>query len=116
MTITTDEDGIRNYVSIRRATLAPSAKYGKRQLVYMPNEPVNERDDKVDEIGGQTTAEKVANAPCEYTVDCILHHVGEGDGVRYLVRWYGYASADDTVDPPEHIPNILLHAIGDNRI
>lgn len=55
--ITTDEDGTRNTVSIDGATLVSPAKFADRQIVYMPEQPVNERDEKVDEGGRQTTAE-----------------------------------------------------------
>lgn len=78
-TITIDEEGIQNTLSIDLATLAPSAKYGERQLVYTPDELADKRDDKVDEKIGQTAAEQIANAQCEYAVDCIVPHVGECD-------------------------------------
>lgn len=56
-TITIEEDGIPNSVSIGRATRAPSAKFAERQNVYTPNAQVDKLDDKVDEGRGKTTAE-----------------------------------------------------------
>lgn len=45
-TLTIDGDEIRNSVSIERATLAPPAKFAERQFVSMPDDPVENRDDK----------------------------------------------------------------------
>lgn len=56
-TITTDEDGVRNTVSVDQATLVPLARFAEGQLVFTPDETVDQRDDKVDEGGGRTTAE-----------------------------------------------------------
>lgn len=103
-TIKMDEDGARNTVSINGDTLAPSAKYAERKLIYMPHEPGAKRDDKVHEGRGQTTTGKLADAQCEHAVDCIVCHVDEGDNVRYVVRWCGRTQADDMVELPENIP------------
>lgn len=56
---------------------------------------------------GQTTAEEFVDPLHEFGVECILHHVGEGDNVLYAVRWYGYTLLGDTVEPPEHIPELF---------
>lgn len=57
-TSTIDEEGIRNIVSIDRATLAPLVKITKQQNEFTPIELFDKRDNKVDESEGQTTAEE----------------------------------------------------------
>lgn len=61
-TITIDEVGIQSTVSIDRSTLGLQAKYAEEQLVSTSDEPLDRRDDKVDE-GGQNTAEELDDAP-----------------------------------------------------
>lgn len=73
------EEGIPNTVYMERATLAPSASFQERQLVYTPEEPSEKRKDKVDEGAGQIIVEGIAEAPGEFAVACIVRHVGEGD-------------------------------------
>lgn len=53
-TITIEEDGIRNKISIHGATWATSANFSKKPLVYTPGLPVDKRDDHLDESRGQT--------------------------------------------------------------
>lgn len=60
--ITIHEEGIRNTVSIDQTALVPSAKLAERPIIYKPDEPDNKRDDKVDEGGGHTTADEIADA------------------------------------------------------
>lgn len=103
-TITIDEDGLRNPISLSRATLVPSTIFAEKQFVYSRDEPVDEGDEKLDKDGVQTTAEELADAPRKYAVDFIVSHAGEGDNFRYVMSSYGYAPADDMVEPPEYIP------------
>lgn len=44
-----------------------------------------------------------ANELQKYAGDCILRHVANGAIVKYVVRRYVYASADETVEPLECI-------------
>lgn len=46
--------------------------------------------------------------PHDYAVDYIVHLVGEGDNIRYVLRWYCFSSAEGTVEPPEHIPEHIF--------
>lgn len=52
--------------------------------------------------------ENVTSLWREYAVDGIVRVIGKGNKVKYVVRWYGYTSADDTVEPPVHIPEQLF--------
>lgn len=46
--------------------------------------------------------------PQKYAVDPIVRTIGKGNNVKYVVQWYGYTSADDTFQPPNHIPQHLI--------
>lgn len=50
------KNGVQIKLSINWATPAPPSKYAKQPLVYMPDEPVDNGDDKVDEGGGPSSA------------------------------------------------------------
>lgn len=47
--ISIDDEGIRSTLSIYQVTLAPSARFSKQQLIYKPEEPLNQQEDKVHE-------------------------------------------------------------------
>lgn len=64
-TFTNDEDGIRNIVSIDQAILVPSAKFAASQFIYTPYQPVDNRDESVDEGRGQTVLKERVEAPPE---------------------------------------------------
>lgn len=55
--ITMDESRVQNTASIGREMWAPSAIFSQRRMVYMPDELVDKRHDKVYEGERQTTAE-----------------------------------------------------------
>ena len=40
----------------------------------------------------------------EYAIEKIVGHEDGPDGRGYVVRWYGYDAADDTLEPAKHIP------------
>lgn len=101
--ITIDNDQVRNAVSNDRATLPSLARIAEGQFVYMPDEPVDKGEDRVDNNGGQTTEEEIFDVLCEYAAHRSLPQVGEGHNVQYAVRWYGYIPEEDTVEAPEHI-------------
>lgn len=107
-TVTIDEDGIHDTVRIVRPTLAPPASFAGGKLVYTTYQPVDERNNKVDEGGGQTTAEEIFYKLHKYAADRIVLHIGEGENVRYVVRWNSYIYADDTVDSTKHIPEHFI--------
>lgn len=35
-------------------------------------------------------------------------HINTKDGIRYIVRWYGYTAADDTAKPTKNIPEPFI--------
>lgn len=56
--------------------------------------------------------ENFVNAQQKYATDLINRHVGRGDNVQSVVCWYGYTQADDTMEPPSHIPEHFITRIG----
>lgn len=80
------EEGIWNNFYINRATLEPSVRFSQRELVNKPEEPVNKRDDRINEGGGKITTEKIGDEPCNSEVGRIVRHAGEKNIVRYVVR------------------------------
>lgn len=49
-----------------------------------------------------------AMVPQEWTVDYTVRHIGKGANVKYVIRWYGYTSTDDTVETTKHIPQHFI--------
>lgn len=47
---------------------------------------------------------KNAKVGQEYAVGGLIHIVGTGANVRYVVQWYGYTAADDIFEVPTSIP------------
>lgn len=43
-----------------------------------------------------------------YAVDHIFCHMNTKDGTRYIVRWYGYTTAEDTAEPSNNIPDHFI--------
>lgn len=65
--------------------MVPSAKFAERKFVYPPGEPFGKPDERVDEGGGQATAEELADAPHEQAVDRISLNVCKGDKLRLVI-------------------------------
>lgn len=91
-------DGTWNIVLSNQATLAPSSSFAKQQIDYTLGGQEDILDQNVDTRGGQTTVEELCDAPQEYPVDGIVHHIGECDKARHIVRWYEFTPTDDTVE------------------
>lgn len=53
----------------------------------MVDKSVEKGVDEGDTGKRQATVERLADTPRKYAVDGILHHVGDGDKVRYVERW-----------------------------
>lgn len=100
--------GIQSEVFMDRATLALLTKSKERHDKHAPNDHVDIQDDDLDADRGHSIGGKLPDTRREYTVDSIECHFGDCDNVRYIVRWYGYAPADDIV---ERYENILEHCI-----
>lgn len=79
ITITIDEDGIQNSVSIDLATLVPTAKIAERQIVYTSKEPADKPINEVNDGGGQIIAKGFAEALQECAGDWIVR-----EGVRMI--------------------------------
>lgn len=103
-----DGDGICNTVSVNRVTVAQAAK-------EMPTEDNRTETDENDSEREQAhvthlqmKTENVPNVLPEYSMDRIGHHVGKGNSVKYVARWYCYTSPDDTIEQPAHSPQTFF--------
>lgn len=47
-------------------------------------------------------------APREYAFSCIVRHTGKCTSVKYVIRFHGYTTADDTFESPHNIPQHLI--------
>lgn len=88
-----DVNGIHSVISINRLTLAKTAEEAIRATEV-------ERHDDV--------PLKASTTGYEYVVERIVGYKDNHKGTRYLIRWYGYRSADDTWEPTHHIPQHLI--------
>lgn len=43
-----------------------------------------------------------------YVAERIVGHIGEGDTLCYVVRWYGYRPKNDAIEPAHHIPQNFI--------
>lgn len=101
-TVTIDEDGIRNSVSVDRATASPTAK----KTPTKDNSPKTYKTKCEQEetyTVEQKWKKKYRSYPQEYAEDCIVRYVGRGYTVKYVVRQYGYRPVNDTLEPPAQI-------------
>lgn len=86
VTVTIDQNGIPNKVSIDRVTTVPT----KRAITT--DESLNDRPTET-------------NSDQEFVVERIMDHRDEPDGKRlYKVRWFGYDKHNDTFEPEQNIP------------
>lgn len=86
--------------------------FWRPQLIYTPDKIVDKREYRIEASGGQTTIEELGEELRKYEIDGNMRHVREEDKDRYVVRWYAYTPADDTVYPPGQLPNTSKFAIG----
>lgn len=87
-TVTVDINGIHNAVSIDRIALAKTAEEAT---------PATEAERHVD------VPRRASNTEDEYFVERIVCHTDDYNEANYLVRQYGYSTADDTQCPSRHI-------------
>lgn len=110
MTITIEEDGTRNIVSITK--LPGTIKKVRRatNLIQARRTSPKTRRQSV-HWRGKTTAEQFADSQRECAVDRLVHHVGGGDDIPYAVCWYWIIPAVDTVELPEPIPKNFNYSL-----
>lgn len=90
VTVTIDQDGIPNKISIDRVTTVPSTR-------------PNEQDSSSNDLPTMVNDEQ------EFAVDRIVDHRDEQDGRRlYKVRWFGYDHNSDTFEPEQNIPTHFI--------
>lgn len=70
------------------------------------------RDDDNDDIANEGSTVSDVHPPPdpteerknEYTVEIIVGHKKNKDGIYYHMLWYGYDPTSDTLEPASHIP------------
>ena len=128
-TVTIDEDGLHNTVSIDRISPAPTDESTTAEQITEPahRPTTNQHSDVTDDntssppenvTQGQRTNEESSAPgpefsdnpaePEQYAVEKIIGHKGNRRNRRYVVRWYGYSSDFDTVEPPSNIPQHFI--------
>lgn len=97
-TNTVDKVGISNTVSNDRAAHPPPIFYQTLRAITSVQRELSPTKDSTPCVAhGNDTSKD------EYVVERIFRHIGEGDNLRYVVRWYGYGPDVDTVESVHHI-------------
>lgn len=108
--MTIDEHDIGNTVSVDLAAVFPTAE--KTPIKDNRTQSDENHAERKESHAGDTQFEENVSLMClKYTVDRIVCHVGKGNNVKYVLRWYGNQPADDQVELPVHIPSILILTI-----
>lgn len=88
--------------------LAPMVEKPQSQEANAPNESVDGQNDKIDADQRKLMADEIADGPREYTVHCMVHHIGKRSSIRYGVQTYGYTLAGDEVELTEHMTDYFI--------
>lgn len=126
-TVTIDEHGIPNTVSIDRVTHAlavttrPSAN--ANELPNATNSPskmnahgagqhkqYSQQRQKPTQASHATRLRNSGpqQSTNEYVVDKIVRQIGMAKDVKFVVLWYGYKPSEDTIKPADHIPQHFI--------
>ena len=102
-TVTIEEDGLQNTVSIDRvwkdeSSTANPVRESEREVSADPEGP----------HGDELIEEDPEMGPDHYAVDKIVGHEEGPTGMLYKIRWYGYSPRDDTMEPEENIPTNFI--------
>jgi tRNA(Ile)-lysidine synthase TilS/MesJ len=65
-----------------------------------------------DDVGNELLSEDPEHLDdlAEFVVERIVSHRRDADGnMRLLLRWFGYASSEDTWEPVIHVPQKMVH-------
>lgn len=107
-TMTVGEDSIRNTVLIDRAntgsiglTRAATNRLYARQAVQQTKRQSRRR-------WRMDYHKRKCWRAVQIRSQSIVRHVAKGNSVRFVEHLYGYTPADDTVEPPEHIPELFI--------
>ena len=96
-TVTVEQDGLLNTISIDRVTKVPSTTPAHTRSSEATEDSRRPLPDETD--GGEQEP-----PPEEYAVDRIVGHKYTSEGMLYQVRWFGYSAEEDTWEPEVHIP------------
>ena len=98
-TVTIEQDGLQNVVSIDRVSMAPSGPVTRPRVRDVTADPEGPHTDTAEDDNNVAEPDSV-----EYAIDRIVTHRPDKDGMYYRVRWYGYGPEEDTWEPEHHIP------------
>lgn len=102
--VTIDEDRIPNKISAERASLVLEQQTATSAPPIDPDHN-NQQTQPAEPLAKDTLEATVHD---KYTVDHILKKASSGRDLKYLVRWYGYMAAEDTLKPLHHIPQHFM--------
>lgn len=106
-TVTIDEEGIPNTVSVDRVIHEPSITDQTQHASTSAQTKLNfTKDGSTSDVCDNYTDKD------EHVVDRIVRHIDNGDNHRYVVRQYNYGPKDDTMSQSTIYNNILPNAIG----
>lgn len=106
-TVTNEEEGIPNSVSIDLLTVSPTREHETDSLHKMTHtmrqQTENQQRRNVGKDAKRATRTDITVLQ-DYVVSRIMHHVGTPKERRYVVRWHAYDPGDNTQETPHHIP------------
>lgn len=99
------QNGVKNIVSINRATLTSAEHIGYETTQYR-----SVRNHKRENLQSGKQQDEVNNAQKgdTYVVDMIIQHSDTPEKQSYFVHWYGYTSADDKMELEENLPQHFI--------
>lgn len=109
-TVTMKENKIWGSVSTNWAALAALLNTTQKHH-SPPKRIIGRKDDKIDKNSRQTPADESTQVPWKHCVDYVEHQISQGTNDEYVIHWYSYAPADDTVKPEEHkVDHFVTHS------
>lgn len=102
-TVTGNEVGIHNYISVDGVTFAPSNTQGNDETSRISDTQKANNHRKDDESDG-SNARIIGDFPVQH----ILKLVETGRGMNYILTWSGYGPEEDTVKQLQQIPQHFI--------
>lgn len=96
--LTIAEEGIRSPESVDWLTVAPAAKKTQTKDKKTKGAGIDADREEAHTEDTQLEEETVVHAPKEYAMDGIRSHIGKGDKIKCIVRWYGHTPGGSTAE------------------